>query len=264
MQEYIKRHHENSKLSERIYWWILRGLMMGAIIYSLIMFLKTKDSERLTQVAQSGANLVGMFAWEIMMKASQKSMLSYIPSYVQNVSLLGFFLGSFGGAFLNFYYSIPAYDMILHVFGGAEAAFVGYEIITAIQKRDRKTAPIALVLFGACGISFIFGTGWEIFEFTFDQIAGGDSQHWSMELAIEACKQYNCSMPNVIPALNDMRYALIDTMEDTIANVIGAVVMTLVLKVKPYHHMGKNDVNKAVAEDKGFGYAGRIIEKHTV
>ncbi|MGN0443186.1 MAG: hypothetical protein ACI4F5_01045 [Acutalibacteraceae bacterium] len=263
MKEYIKRHHELSKLSERIYWWILRVIMIGSIIYSLVMFIKTKDSERLTQVAQSSANLFGMFAWEIMMKTSQKSLLSYIPSYVQNITLLGFFLGSFGGAFLNFYYSIPPYDIILHVFGGAEACFIGYELITAIQMRDRQTAPIALVLFGACGISFIFGVGWEIFEFTFDQLAGGDSQHWSYQLAVEACEKYGCSMPNVIDPLDPSRYALIDTMEDTIANVIGAVVMTLILKVKPYHHMGKNDVNKAIEEGKQFGYAGRVLETVT-
>lgn len=254
MKEYIKRHHDLSKLSERIYWWIMRLLMIGAILWSLIV---RKD---MTQVAQSSANLVGMFAWEIMMKTSNKNLMSYIPSYVQNITLTGFFLGSFGGAFLNFYYSIPVYDMLLHVFGGAEACFIGYELITAIQKRDKETAPIALILFGACGISFIFGVGWEIFEFTFDQLAGGDSQHWSMQLAKEACEQYGCSMPNVIPALDDMRYALIDTMEDTIANVIGAVVMTLILKAKPYHHMGEKDTNKLLAQGKEFGYAGRVIE----
>lgn len=260
MKEYIKRHHALSKQSERIYWWILRALMIGAIVYSAVMFIKTKDMAYLTQVAQSSANLVGMFAWEIMMKTSQKSCLSYIPSYVQNVTLLGFFLGSFGGAFLNFYYSIPPYDMILHVFGGAEATFIGYELITAIQKRDKKTAPLALIIFGACGISFIFGTGWELFEFTFDQLAGGDSQHWSYQLAVEACEKYGCSMPNVIPALDESRYALIDTMEDTIANVIGATVMSLILWFKPYYHKGKNDVNKAIDEGKSFGYAGKIID----
>lgn len=255
MKEYIKRHHALSKPGERIFWWIMRLIMIGSIIYSLVV---TKD---FTQVAQSCANLVGMFAWEIMMKTSQKSLLSYIPSYVQNITLVGFFLGSFGGAFLNFYYSIPVYDMLLHLFGGAEACFIGYELITAIQMRDKQTAPIALILFGACGISFIFGVGWELFEFTFDQLAGGDSQHWSMELAKEACEQYGCSMPNVIPALDDMRYALIDTMEDTIANVLGAVIMTLILKAKPYHHSGNKDTNQLIAEGKEFGYAGRVVEK---
>lgn len=253
MKNYIKLHHEQSKLSERIFWWVLRALMIFAIVQSLVFYIKTKDNAYLTQVLQSTANFVGMFAWEIMLKTSEKNFMHYIPSYVQNITLLGFFLGSFGGAYLNFYYSIPPYDIILHVFGGAEAAFIGYEIITAIQKRDKKNAPLALIIVASVGISFIFGVGWEIFEFTFDQIAGGDSQHWSMALAQEACEKYGCAMPNVIPALDDMRYALIDTMEDTIANVIGAAAMFITLKITPYHHKNnpdfeKYDHQKALAE----------------
>ncbi len=226
--------------------------MIYAIASSLYRFFKTGDNAYLTQTLQSTANFVGMFAWEIMMMTKAGNMLHYIPAYVQNISLLGFFLGSFGGAYLNFYYSIPPYDIILHVFGGAEAVFVGYELIAAIQKRDRKTAPIALILLCACGFSFILGTGWELFEFTFDQIAGGDSQHWSYQLAVEACEKYGCSMPNVINPLDPTRYALIDTMEDTIANTIGAVIMTIIIKIKPWHHSGKNDVNKAIENDVVF------------
>ena len=252
MKEYIRKHHANSKLSERIYWWIFRALMIGAIILSLVRFIITKDSAYFTQVLQSSANLVGMFAWEIMIKTSEKSSLHYIPSYVQNITLIGFFLGSFGGAFLNFYYSIPPYDMILHVLGGAEAVFVGYELITAIQKKTGKTAPIALIILCACGFSFILGQGWELFEFTFDQVAGGDSQHWSYQLALEACEKYGCSIPNVIPELDPARYALIDTMEDMIANTIGAVVMTLILWFKPYHHKGDKDVNKLIEKKTDF------------
>lgn len=255
MKNYIQKHHSLSKLSERIYWWVLRALMIGAIVYSFINYLKTKESSYLIQVLQSSANLVGMFAWEIMIKTSSKCCLSYIPSYVQNITLLGFFLGSFGGAFLNFYYSIPPYDIILHIFGGAEATFVGYELITAIQKRDKKAAPLALIVLGACGISLLLGTGWEIFEFTFDQIGNGDSQHWSYQLAVEACEKYGCSMPNIIDPLDPARYALIDTMEDTIANVIGTAAVAIALWFRPYHHSGKNDVNKEIESGKSFAYA---------
>ena len=224
--------------------------MIYAIVISFVRYIKTGEGAYLTQVAQSSANLVGMFAWEIMLCTSEKSFLHYIPAYVQNITLLGFFLGSFGGAFINLYYSFPAYDILLHVFGGAEACFVGYEIITAIQIRDKKTAPVGLVLLGACGISFMLGNGWELFEFTYDQLAGGDSQHWSYALAEEALRDYGAKIPNVIPELDPQRYALMDTMEDMIANVIGAVGMLIALKIKPYHHSGKNDVNKLIESEK--------------
>lgn len=246
MKKHVKTFIEKSKLSERIYWWVLRGLMLYAIGESIFKYIKTGDGAYFTQVLQSSANLVGMFGWEIMMMTSKKSVLHYIPSYVQNITLLGFFLGSFGGAYLNFYYSIPPYDIILHVLGGAEAVFVGYELITAIQKRDRQTAPVALIVLCACGFSFILGAGWELFEFTYDQVAGGDSQHWSYQLAVEACEKYNCAMPNVIDPLDPSRYALIDTMEDMIANTIGAAVMSVILWIIPWHHKGEKNVNKLI------------------
>lgn len=220
--------------------------MIYAIVVSFIKWIKTGQGEYITQVAQSSANLVGMFAWEIAIATSKKNFLHYLPAYIQNITLLGFFLGSFGGAFINLYYSFPAYDIILHAFGGAEACFIGYEIITAIQKRDKKTAPIALIILGACGISFMFGVGWELFEFTYDQLAGGDSQHWSFALAQDAFEKYGAPIPNVIPELDASRYALMDTMEDTIANVIGAVAMLIALRIKPYHHSGKKDINRLI------------------
>ena len=40
-----------------------------------------------------------------------------------------------------------------------------------------------------------------------------------------------------------MRYALIDTMEDTVCNTVGAVVGWIILKLRPYHHTGKHNVN---------------------
>ena len=252
MKNYVKKLVCRAKKSELIYWWILRALMLYVIVKSLVLFIKTGDGAYMTQVLQSSANLVGMFGWEIMMTTKEKSALYYVPSYVQNITLMGFFLGSFGGAYLNFYYSIPSYDIILHLFGGAEAAFVGYELITAIQKRDKTVAPVALVILCACGFSFILGTGWELFEFTYDQLAGGDSQHWSYQLALEASEKYGCAIPNVISPLDPQRYALIDTMEDTIANTIGAAIFAIILKFKPYHHSGKNDVNKLIEKKASF------------
>ena len=40
-----------------------------------------------------------------------------------------------------------------------------------------------------------------------------------------------------------MRWALIDTMEDIVCNTVGAVLAWVILKINPYHHKGKNNVN---------------------
>lgn len=79
----------------------------------------------------------------------------------------------------------------------------------------------------------------------FDQVAPqiGDAQHWSLALAEKAAEEHGIGLPNVIAARDPMRYALIDTMEDTVCNTVGAVVGWIILKIRPYHHTGKHNVN---------------------
>lgn len=237
MKNYIRRLTSNAKTGEIIFWWILRVLMIVALIDSL--FFK-KNPE---QVAQTCASFVPMFLWEVFMMFPEKRWMRHIPSYVQNFLASGLFIGSFGGAYLNFYYSVPAYDLIMHAIGGVACTMAGYEILTAMQKRDKVTCSVPIIILGAFGFSFFAGTGWELFEFSFDQLAGGDSQHWSLALAQEASNENGIGLPNFIPELDTMRYALMDTMEDTICNTVGGAIGWIILKIFPYHHMKNHNVN---------------------
>lgn len=237
MKAYIQRLFAHSKKWEVIYWWILRVVMIGALIDSIFF---RKDVQ---QSLQTAANLVLMFLWEIFQMFPKKTWLYHVPSYIQDFLAGGLFLASFGGAYLDFYYSIPAYDLILHTVGGLAGVLAGYEVIVAMQKRDRAHCSASIAVLAAFGFSFFAGTGWELFEFIFDQVAGGDAQHWSLALAQEAANEYGIALPNVIPALNDMRYALIDTMEDVVCNTVGAIIGWVILKICPYWHKGKRNVN---------------------
>ena len=55
------------------------------------------------------------------------------------------------------------WDKILHLLGGAEAVFMGYELATAMQKRDKKQCDLPIVLLCALGFSFFISTCWELF-----------------------------------------------------------------------------------------------------
>ena len=134
------------------------------------------------------------------------------------------------------------WDKILHLLGGAEAVFMGYELATAMQKRDKKQCDLPIVLLCALGFSFFISTCWELFEFSFDQIAGGDSQHWSYELAKAAHNTRTFFKPR-----DPARFALMDTMTDIVFNTLGAVPFYIILKIAPYHHKGKNNVNEMFA-----------------
>ena len=77
------------------------------------------------------ANLIGMFAYEIIQLLPGKLRLKYMSPRFQNITALGFLLGSFGGAYLNLYYILPGYDKILHAFGTAEAVYIWVRIPSA-------------------------------------------------------------------------------------------------------------------------------------
>lgn len=244
MKDYFYRITHECKKWELVYWWIVRATMIYAVIDSAI-------KGDIQQVLQSAANLVGMFAWEIFLIGSEKRWTRYIPSYLQDVLVAMLWLASYGGAYLNFYYKINSWDIVMHVVLGGFAVVGGYEMAVAMQKRDKTVSDVGVALLCGLGFSFMVGIGWELFEFTFDQVAGGDTQHWSKALAEEAAVMYNnphLANPNFIDALDPMRYSLIDTMEDIICNTVGAVVAYIALRIYPYWHKGKRDVNKLFAD----------------
>ena len=162
MKDYFKTIISTPKKWELVYWWVLRATMIFAIVDSLFGLGRygfgLEQSVNIQQVLQSFANLVGMFAWEICMMFSKKKWPHYIPPHFQDGLIIILWLASFGGAYINFYYSINSYDYIMHVVLGAYSVIIGYEICTAIQKRDRKTADLSVVLLCAFGFSFIVAT----------------------------------------------------------------------------------------------------------
>lgn len=247
IKNYCKRVIGMCKPGQLVYWWVLRLLMIGGIILRLF----ESDSLGMYQPLQMAANLVGMFAFEIFQAFPEKTLFRKFSSGFQNLTIMCFFLASFGGAFLNFYYTIPAYDKVLHMLGCMVATFVGYELVCAIQLRDKQTCPPKIVALAAVGIAFIFSTGWEIFEFSFDQWFGGDAQHWNLEKAIEEAGTIS-EIFMLIPLdaeRFEARFAIMDTMEDTILNAIGAMIMYVVLRINPYRHKGINNINKMLTEE---------------
>lgn len=242
MKSYIKRIRSNCKLWELCFWWVFRALMIFALIKGFF-----KEPFDITDPLQVSANLAGMFAWEIFQALPKKNLFRNIPSYVQDFSVIMLFAASFCGKFLNFYYDVGWWDSAMHTIGGGAGVVLGYEIVSAMQKRDKKASSLSIILLCAFGFSFIVSTGWELFEFTFDQVACagggiGDAQHWSFALAQGTPKE-----STLIPAIYSERWPIMDTMIDIVLNTIGAVAVYIALKIRPYHHTGKNDINALYA-----------------
>lgn len=237
-----------TKKAELIYWWILRGLMIFAFIDTA--FLRGSNYSASNPPIQILANLVGMFAYEIIQFLfPEGSRLRYLSPRFQNITATGFFLGSFGGAYLNLYYILPLYDKILHATGTAEAVYIGYEYVAATQLKLKKTCPSQIATLCSLGFGFILSSAWELFEFTYDQFFGGDAQHWSYALALEEAGGDPAKIFCLFPVNDISRFALMDTMGDIVLNFVGGLIMYLILCRFPYRHRGKGDVNRLIESD---------------
>ena len=254
LKDYIGRIMSSVTKAELIYWWILRILMIIALIDTIIgnpilhnVLGITGDYKGSNPWQQIAANLVGMFAYEIIQLFPKKNRFRFFSPRFQNITLLGFFLGSFGGAYLQFYYLVPGYDKILHAFGTAEGVYIGYEYVCATQLKLKKTCPHQIASLCALGFGFILSSAWELFEFSWDQFFGGDAQHWSYENAVIAAGGPE-KVFHLLPPLYQERFALMDTMDDIILNFVGAFILYIFLVVHPYRHKGKNDINRIIEE----------------
>ena len=252
MKEYFKRITTTPRKFELVLWWIFRALMIYAFIAGF--FRKPFD---ITDPLQVGANFLCMFVWEIFMLLPESNSLRHVSPSVQTFLIIGIFAASFGGKFLNLYYDFRWWDVILHFVGGAACVFFGYELVYSMQKKDKVAVPISIVLLCAIGFSFLAGTGWELFEFSFDQIScvstmakegiegiakAGDAQHWNLAAALGTPKEQTLINP-----VFEVRWPIMDTMADIILNTIGALTAVIALRIYPYRHKGKNNINELYA-----------------
>lgn len=269
VHDYFAAIFKNVKKWELIYWWILRGLMIYALIDTL---LNGRDYNGSNPPIQIAANLVGMFAYEIIQLFPKNSLLRYFSPRFQNITALGFLLGSFGGAYLNLYYILPMYDKILHATGTAEGVYIGYEYVCAMQLKLKKTCPPQIAALCALGFGFVLASGWELFEFVYDQFFGGDAQHWNYLIALQDAggdwQSIFQMFPIKDPEIFRERFALMDTMGDIVMNFVGGFIMYTVVRLFPYRHRGKDDVNRQIelyeAESREMQSAGNTDEKEIV
>ena len=236
---------------ELVYWWILRCAMIYALFDTIFSGSSYTASNPPIQIF---ANLVGMFAYEIIVFLfPKKSRLQYFSPRFQNITALGFFLGSFGGAYLNLYYILPMYDKLLHAFGTAEAVYIGYEYTCATQLKLKKTCPPQIATLCSFGFGFILSSAWELFEFIYDQFFGGDCQHWNLQNALDTVGGRIEDIFQMFP-IHDMelfaqRFPLMDTMADIVMNFAGGIIMYVILCIIPYRHRGKGDINAQIERE---------------
>lgn len=235
MKEYINRLKGGCSKGVFAFWWILRLLLVYAFIASFF-----QEPFNAALPIWIGISFICMFAWEFCMAFPAKSFLRFLPSGLQTVLILGIFASCFGGRFLNLYYDTAWFDPLLQFIFGAASIFFGYEISWAIMKKEKRSTTKAMAFFVAFGLFFVILNLTELFEFSFDQIAGmitgqpSDMQHWSFELA-QGTRSEAKLLDSVVPG----RYPIMTTMIDIIVSTVGAFTGLLIVNIFPYRHKGR-------------------------
>ncbi len=117
------------------------------------------------------------------------------------------------GEVRSFYYLVPNWDTMLHIFSGGMLGALGFSVISLLNRTDRvpvNLSPVFVAIFSFC-FAVAVGVVWEIYEFAADGLL-----HTNMQ-------KYN--LPGVAPMVG--RDAVRDTMWDLIVDSLGAFVVSV-------------------------------------
>lgn len=150
----------------------------------------------------------------------------FIPSFIErkfsvnipDIMEVMYFVFLFGAIYLgevrDFYYRIPSWDLILHMFSGAMLGALGFVVVSFFndsEKVNMHLSPIFVTLFAFC-FALAAGTIWEIYEFLADGILDTNMQKF-----ITADRTVLIG-----------RDALVDTMEDLIVDALSSLAVCIV------------------------------------
>ena len=217
---------EEITVPEYISWWIVRVLLIWAII-------ACPQSEKI----MISINFLALFAMSLLrFLAGKDSFASRINFRCQHIINVVEFLGTFLNNFLNIGHYINRFDRLIHVFSGPLAVIAGYYIFKACFKTEKKfkaaAEPGSTSLF-CCGFSFIIICLWEFMEYFGDFFTGTTNQGYNIS---PSEKEFWYVLLNRFHAAGAAQYPIWDTMFDmfdaAITTAIATVVLYLILRTR--------------------------------
>ena len=143
----------------------------------------------------------------------QRRLKLVIPSGMVIAFAVFLYCAVYLGEVHYFYFRIPHWDTLLHIFSGFALGAVGLSVLGLLNKSDSVPVslnPAFVAIFAFC-FAVSLGTIWEIYEFTVDSIADLNMQKYMMESGEALVGQA----------------ALMDTMKDIIVDTLGALAISI-------------------------------------
>jgi len=137
-----------------------------------------------------------------------------IPNFIFILYYIFLYCAIFLGEVLSFYYRIPHWDTILHMFSGAMLGALGLILVSIFNESDYayvRLSPFFVSLFAFC-FALAAGAIWEIYEFAIDGVMQLNMQKYLTEEGAALCG----------------RAALVDTMDDLISDTVAALAVSVV------------------------------------
>lgn len=109
----------------------------------------------------------------------------FLPSFIEHrlkivipsgmiVAYVAFlYCGVFLGEVRSFFFTVPYWDKILHIFSGAMLGALGFTLVSSLNRTDRKhlcISPLFVAIFSFC-FAVAMGVVWEIYEFFVDSVS---------------------------------------------------------------------------------------------
>ena len=212
-QEKHPKHHISVKM---IYFFVLISFIVPIVflIFRLIFMDEFPDvgrssSDYVLMIVQC---VLGAIAVNIPTVLS-KHLNVRIPVLIYILFLIFLYCAIFLGEVGSFYYIVPHWDDILHLFSSMMTGFFGYMLVAILNGHKNakvNLSPTFIAIFAFC-FSVTIGAVWEIYEFSIDGLLGLNSQKFRLEDGVELIG----------------RNALTDTMKDIIVDCLGALAATI-------------------------------------
>lgn len=231
---------ENKRDARTILSWILFASLILSAIYTAVRLIlapsATEAGEFDMQRADYTLMLIQCVAGIVVMMLPsiiERRWSIPIPNFIYVLYYIFLYCAVFLGEVLSFYYRIPHWDTILHVFSGAMLGALGFILVSLLNDNEKihvQLSPFFIALFAFC-FALAAGAVWEIYEFTVDSI---------MQLNMQ---KYMTEAGEVLVG----REALLDTMEDIISDALAALGVAVLGYISLKKERAKQQV--AMAED---------------